>query len=235
MSSDSDPVRLAAQAGTTPWLQSALSSARQQTPGAEDVERLTLRVEAAIAAGLPGPDITGPANVAAGSVTAGKIAIAGLGLVIGVAVGTVWTMKHTPRKLSEPTAVSASVAPVMSSSLAPSAPALDASAAPAELASKPAPAPTTNDVRNSGLSEAALLDAARSSLQGDPRRALSLTREHARRFPTSLLAQEREVIAIEALNRLGHTAAAKARAENFTRMYPGSAHQQKIDQSVRGK
>jgi hypothetical protein len=62
---------------------------------------------------------------------------------------------------------------------------------------------------------------------------LSLTREHARRFPQGALAQEREVIAIEALSRLGRTEAARQRGTQFERQYPGSAHQPKVEQVTR--
>jgi hypothetical protein len=39
-----------------------------------------------------------------------------------------------------------------------------------------------------------------------------------------MLAQEREVIAVEALEKLGRTAEADRRAQAFARAYPGSSH-----------
>jgi hypothetical protein len=244
MSSIHDPTRLTAEPGTTSWLKSALSDARSQTPSIEAIDNLTLRVEATIAAGLPGPELATPAKAAAGSMSVGKVAVLGVGVAIGVFAGTAWKLNHAPRKLSEPAAVAVSAAPVMPPSSAPEAPAPKTTAAPPDdklptpdqPAIKPS-APTTNerDVRSSGLSEAALLDAARAAVKADPARALTLTQEFGKRFPKSVLTQEREVIAIEALVRLGRTSAAKARADAFARIFPGSAHQQKIDQLTRSQ
>jgi hypothetical protein len=44
-----------------------------------------------------------------------------------------------------------------------------------------------------------------------------------------VLAQEREVIAIEALKRLGRDGDARWRAEQFDRAYPDSVHKRKVD------
>jgi hypothetical protein len=44
-----------------------------------------------------------------------------------------------------------------------------------------------------------------------------------------VLAQEREVIAIEALKRLGRSDEAARRAADFARRYPGSAYRKKLD------
>ncbi|MBE2247915.1 MAG: hypothetical protein IAE78_00110 [Myxococcus sp.] len=53
---------------------------------------------------------------------------------------------------------------------------------------------------------------------------LQLAEEHGARFPGSSLAQEREVLAIDALVKLGRSAEAKARLERFARQWPTSAH-----------
>ncbi len=245
MSSPDDPTRLNVEPGTSAWLKSALSDARGVTPSADAIDKLTLRVEAAIAAGLPGPEIAAPAKATAGSLSVVNVAIVGVGIALGVFAGTAWKVKHSPRNLSEPAAVAATAAPVTSLSTAPEAPAPNIAVAPTDdkpqvldqSAAKQASAPTANDrdARNSGLSEAALLDAARAAVKTDAPRALTLTQEFGRRFPKSVLTQEREVIAIEALVRLGRTSAAKTRAEAFARAFPGSAHQQKIDQLTRSQ
>jgi hypothetical protein len=77
-------------------------------------------------------------------------------------------------------------------------------------------------------SEAALLQKAQAALQQSPARALELTRRHQARFPQGVLAQEREVIAIEALRRLGRHDAAQARAAAFERRYSGSVHRPRL-------
>jgi hypothetical protein len=82
------------------------------------------------------------------------------------------------------------------------------------------------------LDEAALLQRAQAALARDPARALGLTQEHQRRFPHGSLAQEREVIAIEALERLGDERAARQRANAFERRYKGSVHHGRVRESV---
>jgi hypothetical protein len=66
-----------------------------------------------------------------------------------------------------------------------------------------------------------LLRAARSALAGAPDRALALTREHERRFPRGVLAQEREVIAIQALAAMGEGEAARKKADGFDGAWRG--------------
>jgi hypothetical protein len=98
---------------------------------------------------------------------------------------------------------------------APSAPRSRRSPPPARAANKP--------------DEATLLARAQAALAADPRTALALSREHQRRFPRGALAEEREVIAIDALKRLGRTSAADARAAAFERRYRGSVHQPRLE------
>lgn len=76
--------------------------------------------------------------------------------------------------------------------------------------------------------EAQLLERAQAALARRPSEALRLTREHEARFPRGALVQEREVIAIEALERLGRAGAAKARAEVFERRFRGSVHHPRV-------
>jgi hypothetical protein len=84
--------------------------------------------------------------------------------------------------------------------------------------------PTPSDVGN----ELDLLARARRVVASDPARALQLTAEHARRFSDGVLAQEREVLAIDALSRLGHRDLATARARRFIERYPDSAHRVRL-------
>lgn len=77
--------------------------------------------------------------------------------------------------------------------------------------------------------ELALVSRAQRALAADPARALALAERHRRLYPDGGLAQEREVIAIEALRALGRGAEAKARARRFGRRYPGSAHLPRVE------
>jgi outer membrane protein assembly factor BamD (BamD/ComL family) len=77
----------------------------------------------------------------------------------------------------------------------------------------------------SGLrDELTLMERAQHALPDDPSGALALVEEHERRFGDLLLAQEREVIAVAALSKLGRAREARARAERFIRQFPDSAH-----------
>jgi hypothetical protein len=78
-------------------------------------------------------------------------------------------------------------------------------------------------------SETDLLESARNRLSANPGEALSLTQEHAVRFPRGALSQERELLAIQALLALGRGDEARARRDRFVSTYPGSAHKRRLD------
>jgi hypothetical protein len=107
--------------------------------------------------------------------------------------------------------------------------------APAASAEAPevTPPPKAHDKPASAapLSEAELLEQARAASKSDPARALARANEHAARFPHGALVQEREVLAIQALRRLGRDAEADRRADAFAKAFPGSAFQRKLKPS----
>ncbi|MGO9833752.1 MAG: hypothetical protein ACLP1X_06015 [Polyangiaceae bacterium] len=76
--------------------------------------------------------------------------------------------------------------------------------------------------------EFSLLEQAQRALHGDPQGALDLTDRDAREYPSGALAQEREVIAIEALVQLGRAGEARVRGRSFFQAFPGSAHAPRI-------
>jgi hypothetical protein len=80
-------------------------------------------------------------------------------------------------------------------------------------------------------SEARLLQRAQSLLAQNPERALELAQQHAKQFPQGQLAQEREVIRIEALRRLGREGQAEKVGRDFEQRFPDSPHRRKLDQS----
>ncbi|HMI94245.1 MAG TPA: hypothetical protein VK509_22895 [Polyangiales bacterium] len=77
--------------------------------------------------------------------------------------------------------------------------------------------------------ELELLRLAQASLPQDGQRALLHVRAHERAFPHGLLEQEREVLAITALLSLGDVAGAQRRASTFQQMFPHSAHLRRVD------
>lgn len=72
--------------------------------------------------------------------------------------------------------------------------------------------------------EVSYLRRSRNALTSDPARALSIANGHPSIYPHGSLDQERELIAIDALVRLGQRDEARARADAFRARYPNSAH-----------
>jgi hypothetical protein len=237
-----DPRRLLdPRSDAPPWLREALSAARDVGPDADDLAR--------IAAGLPlghGPTGSGeggppPPDAIAPppSVLSGALVGAALGVVVS-AVGLLWGGAGSAPSPREREAATASVAmepaalpiqaPLPSPSqdaIAPPAPSPSprprAPVASTEVAPR-APPPEPTAVAPDAESEVRLLQRARAALDGAPAEALSLAQQHAARFPSGALAQEREVVAIKAMLRLGREAEARARASRFVASFPGSAH-----------
>jgi hypothetical protein len=82
--------------------------------------------------------------------------------------------------------------------------------------------------------EISLLKRARETLARNPGTSFALAEEHRKTYARGRLGQEREVIAITALMRLGRPSAARERAEQFKRTYPGSAYLGQIERVVSG-
>ncbi|HEX2880564.1 MAG TPA: hypothetical protein VHO25_13620, partial [Polyangiaceae bacterium] len=81
-------------------------------------------------------------------------------------------------------------------------------------------------------SEVELLQTASTVLGGNPAEALQLCEEHRKLYPGGAMSQEREMIAVTALVRLGRQEEAYSRAEQFRRNYPKSAYLRQIDKVV---
>jgi len=81
--------------------------------------------------------------------------------------------------------------------------------------------------------ERALLDAARAALeQENGATALAAAEKHQRKYPSGVLVQEREAIAIRALMLLGRTSEARVRAGAFRARFPESALLPTLDSIV---
>jgi len=76
--------------------------------------------------------------------------------------------------------------------------------------------------------EAAMLEVARSSLEGDPARALATLDRHRAMFSSGVLAPERELLAIEALRRLGRIDLARSRGEELLAGASGSLYEERV-------
>lgn len=80
--------------------------------------------------------------------------------------------------------------------------------------------------------EFALIQRAQAALPSDPALALAIADEHARAFPAGELTQEREVVAVEALSRLGRRAEAKRRASALLERFPSTPYEPRLERAL---
>jgi hypothetical protein len=83
--------------------------------------------------------------------------------------------------------------------------------------------------------EAKLLHQAHGVMATDPRKALAIAGEHARRYPQGQLAAERDLILIQALVKLGRHREAEARARALRKRTPNSIYGQRLDTILQDK
>lgn len=208
-----------------PALRDLLTEARSDLPPPAVLERMAARLPAP----LPQVAPTSAGGAPAAAKLAGALAV--VGALVG---GGIWLVTREPAPVTSaplPTAPAATTVEKPPVLPAPSSTSRT-EVAPNETESADGPAAPATAKPSAGPSEAALLQRAQAALRTDPGRALALTQEHRRRFPRGELGQEREVIAIEALSRLGRSGEATKRAESFEKAYPGSAHKKKVETSV---
>ena len=228
MTEMNDPPRwLEAQANAPPALRELFRRAERDLPSDAQVERLALRL---------GPAFSAPAAAPVGA-SPNPWLLRGLGIAFGIAAVGVIAFSLTGRERSPDSTARELTPPVVS------APAPEIQTPLVTPSAEVAPAPRTEEAPPASATpstvaaprpraqpnEAALLEQARRALAADPARALALTRQHQQRFPTGVLNQEREVIAIEALRRLGKANEAGDRAGAFEKQFPGSPHQRAVE------
>jgi hypothetical protein len=137
----------------------------------------------------------------------------------------------TPRPVAAPPIASRGRRPsARARTLAPPTPAPTPAPAPAPTPIAP-PAPP-QDAETQRLREAQLLLHARHALETAPATALALTEQHRTEFPDGQHVQDREVIAVDALLRLGRRDEAVRRAGAFRARFPGSAMTARLDALV---
>jgi TolA-binding protein len=250
-----DPTRLTDGSEAPEELRNLLSAAREDVPSESQLKRVATRLGP-----LLGGAAIGTAAGAGAASTSGATAGATGGVALGVKVGAalvaaglvggsaIWFATRgnapPPAPVRQPSAPLAAPAPATPPAarqplLPPAASA--ATEQPAEPApqspkqAQPAePATAGDSAKKAAPPEASLLQAAQSALKTDPHRALALVEEHRRLYPHGALSQEREVIAIEALTRLGRTSEARKKANDFKQRYPDSAHESKVGATVEG-
>jgi hypothetical protein len=238
-----DPPRLADSTDTPPELRNLLSSARSDLPDDNQVKRVAARLGPLLGLGAIGvlgqSALTASGTAAQGGAGATAVTAVGIGKIAGVVLlggalaGGAWwwsgSRGSTPAPSAQPSTAPRTV-PVAASPKSVAASPVDSTPVAA-----PSAADSAQEVRSGArpaapMTEAQLLQRARAALATDPALALRLTEMHKARFGSGQLAQEREVIAIDALERLKRTNEAKQRATQFHSEFPDSVHQHKVDE-----
>jgi len=248
---DGQPKRLRELAPSGSRLGRGLSVARGRGPSEAELRALGAAVFGSSAIGATAAAKAGAASVKVAGLTKVTVALAVAGTVAGTA-GVAWHHRHripstTEAALSVPARVRVAepllgpdpvptepaarpapsserptstverrrppVAPVTSRP-SPRAPAVETPSA----ASAPPPVPNEAD------EELRLVGAAQRALPRDPALALALAREHGRRFPDGVLAQERDAVTISALWETGRHDEARDRARQFLTEHPRSTY-----------
>jgi hypothetical protein len=252
----SDPKRLLDAAPAEGLARSLLESAMAPDPTSDQREAMW----GALAPHLPastgghgspsGVHSSGAPGGLAGSAGAGAAIVKGAGLLVlaGGLTTTLALAVHHPSRLDAPPApVATLVAPVASDP-----PARTAEPAPVEIPSSPpvqatprrATAGKTSSAKQSSeesttpsdalrLESQAVLEAREALRSGDCGDALTRLDEARSRFGAGALPQEREVLAIEALDCSGRKDAASERAAAFLRNYPTSPHAASVRRFLR--
>lgn len=232
MTNEDDPERLASGgAGVPPAVARAVAEARALTPPPEALARIATRLEPVFASPLPSAGLSAGAKLAAGATAAVLAGAAAWFALTGDPAPPAPAISRPASEEREPASREPAQGATLAEPSTPSAAAPDA--VPVAPADPPPSARAPAEKPAAAASEVGLLQRAQAALRADPGRALALTAEHERRFPRGALVQEREVIRIEALRRLGKTSAAQERASKFERDFPDSAHRRKVGETPR--
>ena len=230
----------------SPVLRAALKQARADLPSAEVLARMAARLPV----GLPtAPDAVGAAGAGgsagaegstsgAGSAGAGALGaklVLGGGLVAALVGGGAlfwWVGAVATEDAVVVTAPEAAAAEARGAPEARGGP--EARGAPEAAAAPEAPVvaaePAAAEPGDSLAAELRLLRGAQEAqLRGEAKEALAQAEAHLLQHPAGQLAQEREVVAIQALVSLGRSGEARVRADAFRARWPGSAHLRRLD------
>lgn len=171
----------------------------------------------------------------------------GIGALLLIGAGVMLAVQGAqPRVTTPPVAAEKSerVAPPAVAEAAPAAVELDSVAQPqpppAALPKPKASVRASSEPQKPALvtqptaaDEVSLLVRARRLLHAQPERALALTDQHSAAHPRGVFAEERELLAIEALRQLGRHEQANQRIAKFLAEFPSSAHRRRIE-ALRG-
>jgi hypothetical protein len=198
-------------------------------------ERVSQRLAASIGALALNAQAPAPSTLPARTVATGLGALRAhplvflLGFAFGSAAGAglVASLRPQPKaevRSARPASQSSEVAPTsLAPHIAASAPLLPAVIRPAVSVSTSPVASTEHGAAAHLAEQQALLDVARKALSaGDYADALQTLAAHFRRYPKSILTEEREALQIKALVASGQLTTAQARAAQFKARFPQS-------------
>jgi hypothetical protein len=226
--SDRDPKRwLRSEAPEDQALARLLDAGRAEQPSSEQLDALAKRLAPTYSAAAPEPKSS--------SGTGAPLLPLAVGTVLVLTLAAAWWLNREPsgptpqpvdvkRVKAAPPANVASPMTEPSPALTPEPPEVTPAPEPAHALPHPRRAPEGADP----MAELLLLEEAHRALASEPRRTLEATATHARRFPRGQYAQEREVLAIEALLALQRVSGARTRAERFLARYPDSSHARRV-------
>lgn len=212
--------------GAPPEIQRLLAAARRGPPPLPESVRLA---SATAVAKLGG------AATASGWWSALKIA--GALTVVGAVGATVAHRSTRPPPAARAPSVSSPRLAPTTPERPPSPPTVGAVPAPAEpIAARVAPAhaPVASDRRRDAEAEAAMLERARQLLaSGETARSLAALHDHARRFPRSELAEERDYLTFRASVRDATQPVVDREADRYLQRHPSGIYSSQV-RSMRG-
>jgi hypothetical protein len=238
-----------------PELAQLLTSACADEPTLANLEQLRKNLASRLPPGTLGPSsgpASGPAQTASGAQAAPTSAWLWkimLGLVV-LGAGSAWlslgAAASDPTSARASSAVGSSVAPSVASTATqpavtqpaalerdppPLAPTLPlATARPFSAKPEVSVVAATSSDGAPHESESAILSRAHQLLvAGQPQAALALANEHALSYPRGILVQERDMIRIESLAKLGRKQEAEVQATAFRKRFPGSSHLSRLE------
>lgn len=135
---------------------------------------------------------------------------------------------------AQSTATSSESSAAVPPASAASAPSSTSSAKVASITTSASAPPSASQGGDSLEREVAMLQEANRKLAADPAGALTVLDAHKAKFPNGMLSAEREVLAVDALKRLGRTAEAKRRGDAFLAGSPSSLYADRVRKLIDG-
>ena len=244
MSNEQDPPRLSLDSGNA-FLRDAIEDSKRDLPDETRLAAIALKLGPVLGAGAAGGGgaaaassagaakaSVAPAAAKIGAMSAGMKLATAVAVTVAIGGGAVMAPRLAPHSSTvtiAPTTTAIAISPSATSS---SSISLALTPASASVAPPPTPPAATMIVPPNPEDEVRMLQHAQDSLATDPKNALSICNDEQIVFPHGPLSQEREVIAIDALIRLGNVSDAKARAKKFEKDFPHSPALQRVHQLI---